>query len=123
MTREFILDTLLPYKENPSICGINDNGNCLYVTNNHNKCAVGKHLIEGEHQYFEGDVYGIDTEYNLNNILTEEAQKQNIPLHIWDLMQSYHDSIAKGRLNKINTIVIDLEKQTNFEFPELFFSE
>jgi hypothetical protein len=119
MTREFILNTLLPYKENPSICAI-DNG-CVYLAPNGKKCAVGKHLIEGEHQKFVGDIYDLDAEYNLNNILTEEAQKQNIPFKVWKLMQDFHDCIAtKVSETRLNYIIKKLEEETNFYFNELY---
>jgi hypothetical protein len=119
MTKEFILDTLLPYKKDSSLCAI-DNG-CVYLTPNGKKCAVGKHLIEGEHQKFVGDIYDLDAEYNLNNILTEEAQRQNISLQIWELMQQYHDFIAlKKSFIAINNTAKLLEKHTHIQFPELY---
>jgi hypothetical protein len=124
MTREFILNTLLPYKQDPTTCAI-DGTNCLYLTKDGKKCAVGKHLIDGEHQNIKSWVYVLNDKYDLNNILTKEAKKQEIPLKVWGIMQSYHDKIATEQsfhnFHIINDVVNKLEEETGFKFPELKF--
>lgn len=122
MTKEFILNTLLPYKENPSNCANEDSG-CVYLTADGKKCAVGKHLIDGEHQKYVGGVLGLFEFYDKDRILTEEAKAQGIPDDVWVVMQYYHDSIASGKRHfRINKHVKQLEEFTGFEFPELMFN-
>lgn len=123
MTKEFILNTLLPYKEDPTTCATNEKGGCEYLTKDGRKCAVGKHLVDGEHQ--KSGLYAslLFYCYNPDDILTEEAKEQQIPIGVWSIMQSYHDGIAenRGRTN-MNEIVEILQKLTGFEFPELMFN-
>ena len=132
MTREFILETLLPYKEDPSTCAMEKNY-CLYLTNDGKKYAVGKHLRKGKHQLSKNGVMELDEEYGLNNILLSKAKKQNISINIWKIIQNYHDNVARWNkciksekeynLNCINKAVNILEESTNFKFPELRFAE
>lgn len=116
MTREFILNTLLPYKEDVSKCAY-ENSFCKYLTNDGRKCAVGKHLIDGDHQRLEGSVGQLVNKYGWYPF-TKEAQDQKINLTVWSIMQRYHDSLSQTHRGS-NTIVDDLEKSTGFEFPEL----
>lgn len=120
MTREFILNTLLSYKEDPNTCAIH-NGNCKYLDDKGRKCALGKHLIEGIHQIFDGGVYDLNEKYGLNNILTEEATLQNIPIVVWAEIQGYHDYLASANIEGCNRTVKSLEDKTDFKFPELYF--
>lgn len=116
MTREFILNTLLPYKEDVSKCAY-ENSFCKYLTNDGRKCAVGKHLIDGDHQRFEGSVGQLVNKYGWY-VFTKEAQDQKINLTAWSTMQRYHDSLSQTH-RASNMIVDYLEKLTGFEFPEL----
>lgn len=96
--KQFILDTLLPYKEDPSTCAWNPvDKTCLYLTEDGRKCAVGKHLIDGVHQKFLGDVGQLDDEYDLDKILTPEAREQKLSIKIWQAMQGYHDQLANSQ--------------------------
>lgn len=121
MTREFILDTLLEYKLDPGKCAVYAAG-CVYLDpSTGNKCAVGKHLIDGEHQKFLGNVVELFEIYS-TDILTDNAKLQNISIPIWIEMQIYHDIIATNCSTEIiNEILIRLENLTGFEFPELRF--
>lgn len=40
MTKEFILNTLLPYKEDPTTCATNEKGGYEYLTKDGKKCAT-----------------------------------------------------------------------------------
>lgn len=132
MTKEFILETLLPYKEDVSLCST-ESGICVYLTTDGRKCAVGKHLIDGPAQSYSGNVYSLDGRYCLNDILTEEAKEQNIPLLVWNSIQCYHDKLSylykcksdylQYRINGVNEALDNLEESTNFKFPELRFVE
>lgn len=120
--RQFILDTLLPYRRNPNTCALGDGRLCFYLTNDGRKCAVGKHMINGKHQQFCGDVRDLSDSYDLNMILTEEAKSMNISIDLWVHIQRYHDYIAVGNgANKLNRVVKDLENLTGLKFPELYF--
>lgn len=119
MTRNFILKTLLPYKENRKLCA-SQYGQCMYLTEDGRKCAVGMHLKQGEWQKFIGDVEGLDDEYSLEQILLAKARKQQIPLKVWEHMQSYHDALSvEEKPSNIRLIVERLEKSTGFKFEEL----
>jgi len=123
MTREFILNTLLEYKQDPSKCAINDL-NCMYLDQHTgNKCAVGKHLVNGGHQNFPGGVDRLFSFYDPEKILTKEAFDQKIPNEIWELMQNYHDVIAYRNYKSINKVLNTLESYTNFKFPELRYEK
>ena len=124
MEKKFILDTLLPYKQDPTTCAKNGKGGCEYLTKDGRKCAVGKHLIDGEHQMSSLYVSSLFSRYNPDDILTEEAKQQQIPINVWAKMQEYHDYIARGEtFLVINDKVKELEQLTGFEFPELMFEE
>jgi hypothetical protein len=123
-TRQFILDTLLPYKLDPSTCGYdNVEKYCVYLTQDGRRCAVGKHLKEGEWLYSKKEVEMLNSEYGLRNILNEEANSHDLSLGIWSTMQSYHDSIASQRTHTINDTVKKLQAYTGFRFPELMFEQ
>ena len=47
MTKEFILKSLLPYKQNPELCGHNGSV-CVYLTEDNKKCVIGQYMKEGE---------------------------------------------------------------------------
>ena len=122
MEKKFILDTLLPYKQDPTTCAKNEKGGCSYLTTDGRKCAVGKHLVDGEYQNSGLYAERLFTFYNPDDILTEEAKQQQIPINVWAKMQEYHDYIARGEtFLVINDKVKELEQLTGFEFPELMF--
>ena len=124
MEKKFILDTLLPYKQDPTTCAKNEEGGCSYLTTDGRKCAVGKHLIDGEHQMSALYVSSLFYRYNPDDILTEEAKQQQISIDIWAKMQRYHDCVAVNFSNEIiNDVVKELEQLTGFELPELMFEE
>lgn len=121
--RQFILDTLLPYKQDPKTCAF-IGGKCLYLTKDGRKCAVGKHMKKGEWQKSENSISGLlgDIGLELKDILTKEAVEQGLTLREWNALQAYHDSIGFGdAYSDINLSVEHLEKVTGLKFPELYF--
>ena len=134
MTKEFILKTLLPYKENPELCGFEDD-NCKYLTNDNKTCAIGQYMLTGPWQHEVSTASTLFDKYKIQNItiMTEEWLEQNIPYDVANEMQQYHDSIAYikrdnenynipniNRINNTNNVIIsNLEKLTGFELNEL----
>lgn len=131
--KKFIVDTLLPYKQDPSNCGYDENDGCVYLTSDNKKCAVGKHMVEGEWQQATVDsmenegfnwagVSSVFQKWGWEKVLTEEAKKFHVALgvhasKIWDEMQSYHDAIAIGRFRTSN--IHSIERLLEIELTEL----
>tara|TARA_R110000796_G_scaffold207342_1_gene323647 strand:+ start:457 stop:822 length:366 start_codon:yes stop_codon:yes gene_type:complete len=115
---QFIIDTLLPYKEDPETRAVNENEYCMYLTDDNRKCAVGQHLKKGEWQRFIGDVSMVDEEYDIFEILTDEAKEQNLSVEDWGNIQNYHDNFnVKVAANKSLKI---LEKKLNINLGVLY---
>ena len=114
-TRQFILDTLLPYKVNPELCAMQDNL-CLYLTTDGRKCAVGKHMKKGEWQQFHGGFENLISSYPKEIFLTKKALSHNLTNEIWCTIQDYHDNLADF---KYVYGVGELERLTQLKFPEL----
>ena len=119
--KQFILDTLLPYKENPETCGYDETyEQCVYLTEDGRKCAVGKHMLEGSWQNSSADVGTLDVKYGLEKILKKSALEQNLMVDVWDNIQHYHDVVALNKgMHSINHAVDLLEKELNIELDEL----
>lgn len=113
MTKKQILEILLPYKENVENCAVVNN-NCLYLTEDGKKCAVGKMLKEGVWQRDVTSVKRLLEKYG-REILEEKYQDVHIDLLI--VMQQYHDDIAGSYGTK--NAVEKLENITGYKFPEL----
>jgi len=119
--RQFILDTLLPYKQNPETCGYSV-GECVYLADNGNMCAVGKHMKEGEWQYSVDSADNLFMEYEKKEVLTKEAYEQNLSDLEWNKIQNVHDYIAnEDDFSLINRRIEQLENETNLKFPELYY--
>ena len=121
--KQFILDTLLPYKEDPTTCAIGD-AKCMYLTEDGRKCAVGKHMKKGKWQEskFNLSVEAISNCYGLEKVLKKSALKQELTVQQWGYIQSYHDYVAMGRRDTlINNQVKRLEESLNIDLTELKF--
>ena len=116
MTKEFIIKSLLPYKENPDLCGYNGK-NCVYLTEDNKKCAIGQYMKPGPWQNIQGSVTTLFHEHEEIDIMTDEWLKQNVTEAAANAMQEYHDSIAKGY--EIHFAVGKLEQYTGFNLNEL----
>ena len=121
--KQFILDTLLPYKEDPKTCAIDDGeGVCKYLTEDGRKCAVGKHMKKGNWQTKVMDIRGIGREFGLEKVLKKSALKQGFTTKQWEHIQRYHDSIALDRRKGLtNDKVEKLEESFNIDLTELKF--
>jgi hypothetical protein len=122
MTKQFILDTLLPYKNDQTLLSLSLSGTgCSYLNNEGKKCAIGKYMKEGPWQTFSGwavELFRINDE---KNIMSQEWLDQQIPIKVALNMQQYHDLIALNDSKKsIDNVISNLEQLTGFKFPELY---
>ena len=123
--KEFVLKTLLPYKEDPSKCasvttteyGINSD-RCMYLTEDGRKCAVGVWMNEGEWQKSFKSARELLNEYPQDKVLKKEALEMNLTLSEWQLLQSYHDTLAHHPRH-INNRVKIIENILEIKLPEL----
>ena len=119
--KQFILDTLLPYKEDPTTCAI-DGDSCVYLTEDGRKCAVGKHMKKGRWQEVITDVIGINREFGIEKVLKKSALKQGFTIKQWELIQRYHDKCADySHIEVMNFRVELLEESLNIDLTELKF--
>ena len=120
--KQFILDTLLPYKQDPSTCAIDECDVCLYLTEDGRKCAVGKHMKKGKWQTEFNSFKDIDYIFGLKKVLKRSALKQGFTIEQWTYMQQYHDNVGLGRVKVlINDRVEKLEESLNIDLTELKF--
>jgi len=95
---EILEEVFAEYIENPSLRAIvstlcNDGiiqNKCAYLTQDGRKCAVGKCLIDGSHQNFNGDVSNLVMKYGLDPILIEKYIGMEIAF--WMDLQDLHDT-------------------------------
>jgi len=130
--REFVLNTLLPYKEDPETCSTGTKmidglevDICLYLAKNGNKCAVGKHMVEGPWQSNGGGIRALIEDYTFEQMLTPEAFAMGFNTKTWAAIQTYHDklSIHSKKPQCMNLHVRRLEKELDVQLPELMFDE
>ena len=121
--KQFILDTLLPYKENPSLCAVNDKGKCVYLTKDGRKCAIGKHMKVGAWQKCVGDILDLTETYVLDDILKANAVKVGLANTDWYYMQQYHDKLATDKgVDNVNRALRNFEIHLGFKLPELYIN-
>ena len=124
--REFVLDTLLPYKEDLSTRAF-DGGSCLYLTADGNKCAVGKHMVEGPWQKKITSIKGLVEHYTFEQMLTPEAFAMGFNLNTWAAIQRYHDNLFNNlnsiQIFELNLVVIGIEDELGIKLPELILKE
>ena len=120
--RQFILDTLLPYKNDPTLCSIDKKtGTCLYLSEEGKTCAVGKHMKAGKWQKASMGVSQLVAIYSISDIFTVDAVNQNLTVVELNYMQNYHDIRAAGKsIIHLNELLGRFEKETNLLFPELY---
>lgn len=118
--QQFILDTLLPYKLDSSICAIEDKV-CSYNMTDGRKCAIGKHMKKGEWQNLASSVSMLMRKYRnmLDEVFTKEFMSYRFSVEVLSAMQQYHDNVASGDIGNVNYYLTELEKHSGIEFPEL----
>ena len=121
--KQFILETLLPYKEDPKTCAMGFR-KCKYLTEDGRKCAVGKHMKKGKWQTQIVDVIGIDRIYGLDKVLKKSALKQGFTIEQWHLIQRYHDKCACYSDKVVMNFMVErLEESLNIDLTELRFQK
>jgi hypothetical protein len=116
MTKKFLLKTLLPYKQNPDLCGYNGTM-CVYTTNDNKSCAIGQYMKPGPWQKEAMDVGSLFKKYKEKDIMSEEWCKQRIPKRIQIELQIFHDNIARNYEN--DYVIRSIENLTGFNLDEL----
>jgi hypothetical protein len=124
--KNFILKTLLPYKEDMSKCAYDKvSGLCLYLTDDGRKCAVGRWLKKGEWQEIAASALTLFELYGFD-ILLKPARDMNFTDTKWKRIQSYHDKLVNFKKSNsdndkraCNNAVENLEIIFRIELPEL----
>ena len=120
--KNFILKTLLPYKQNKDLCGFSSEGYCVYLTEDGKKCAVGRWLKKGKWQTADSDVETL-FRHHTDAILLKPAYDMGFTVSQWGSIQRYHDEIASSRPKSvINFVVSVLERKFDIELNELKIS-
>lgn len=123
--RQFILNQLRPYKNQPENLGWDkEKKECVYYDKETgNMCAIGKNLRDPENY---GDYVGTlddlleEHEITLKEALTHEAWGAKLKKETWRKMQNYHDFICCGySVSKINAVVSSIEKLEGVRLYEL----
>ena len=133
--KKFVLDTLLPYKNDPSTCGYDEGTkNCKYQAANGNMCAFGKHMTSAALTKYQdsGEAASTIIESDGYDILTSQARSMNFTELQWDVIQNYHDRIAdsqsvmlskdrihNGAIHGANRAVKGIEQEFDIDFPQL----
>lgn len=117
--KEFILETLLPYKENPELISVDVVGDCVYQAPNGNKCALGKwiknkYLKKIKAEYLNSsEAFSIFERFRGEKFLKKKARKMNFTIEDWIKIQDVHDT--KLNLGDIKL----LEDHFKIKLPEL----
>jgi hypothetical protein len=120
--KNFVLKTLLPYKQDPSTCGYDkEEEACLYLTKEGKKCAFGKWMKKGPWQHCGADAYSILRENTQQKVLLKPALEMDFWPEVWQNIQYYHDCIAKGEKTDALKALDEIEHLLEIELPELRF--
>ena len=128
LKKQFILDTLVPYFEDPQTRGYNkDTKLCSYLTKDGKKCAVGKHMKEGPWQKYNWGLVSLLNTKTLEEILTDEAFAIGLTVGEWASVQNVHDNIKtnssifskKDYRDRLLSFITGLERATGENFEEL----
>jgi hypothetical protein len=120
--QKFIIDTLLPYKEdinNRAIEKTELGNTCCYLTEDGRKCAIGKHMVDGSHQDFLGPYLILIQNYNKEDIFTQEFLNFNFSDNVCSYIQDYHDALEKEGI--ANNAISVIEKELNIDLSILKF--
>lgn len=121
--KNFILKTLLPYKEDRNNCA-SDGTFCEYLSSDGQKCAVGRWMKKGSWQDHIGDYRGLCKSYLPSEFFLKPALDMGFDEQEWIFMQNYHDLIALNYGKEwINKAVRKLENKFGIKLTELLVTE
>jgi len=90
--KEFALEQIAPYYKDPSLCGIDKNGNCKYLTDEGKMCVAGKNMLNPM-TGLQPDIQGLISEYSQETLFKPDAVGI-LSVKQWVALQNLHDSIA-----------------------------
>jgi hypothetical protein len=126
MTKEeIVIETVLYYNKDPNKRIAYENGDCCYISNSGQKCAVGRCAIDPS-SFEQGSIYEQDlSSKELDKKL--KSQYRGHDLYFWSSLQGLHDDTENWNsgLNRISargvqyvqdTFNIDLTKYLTSDF-------
>ncbi len=124
--KQFALEQIGPYYKNPNSCGYIHN-KCKNLTSEGKMCVVGKNLIEEVRIKHDSSSYiellhlfdlnrGYELNYENQDLLLIPESRNILINNQWGLLQSIHDYIAKGNVEKYKLLIYRLDL---FTFEEL----
>lgn len=114
--QQFIIDTLLPYFQDPSTCAY-ENGKCMYMTHAGKKCAVGKHIRP---EKYTDKIEQTMLMHILNeDNLTPEAMEQELTYEQWCAIQAVHDNLATGPNGDVLAAIVECESRCAVSLAEI----
>ena len=127
--REFITQALVPYFENPELCAVGNDGNCVYWRpDDDRKCVLGKHMKQDfiEKLYEPDSNVGVcpssgseDFFANLpDEEFLEEEHRGVLTSKEWRYVQLIHDDLSQGQGWLCRTNIEHLKDFVG-ELPEL----
>ncbi len=118
--KQFALEQIAPYYNDPRICGMNVDFDCEYYTKDGRMCVAGKNLIDPEK--YRGcaiDIAGLIKDYT-QEIFKPEV-RDILTIRQWTLLQRVHDKIASrhSRLDYEESLQKDITNLNLFTLDEL----
>ncbi len=108
--KQFALEQLAPYYKDPSICGITEEDNCSYLTQDGKMCVAGKNLTKKERENLSSE------DVSIEHLLEERGEDILIPqargilnTKQWGNLQKIHDAIARKDAPRIQARIRDLD--------------
>lgn len=115
--RQVLEDSYKYYTEDPNgRRAVSASGDCLYLTEDGKRCAVGRYMIAGPHQSIDG-IFDNHTFENTESTLTDQVKEFN--QQFWLYLQDWHDS--NFYWDKANN-VISTKGQDRYEYLLKLFS-
>ncbi len=99
--QEFIIAQLKPYFLDPSTCGRDANGSCMYLTKDGKMCVFGKNLTPEALENFKySQSRAEELLINHGDGILKEESRGILTYDEWQQMQQIHDSISMNNRAK-----------------------
>lgn len=107
--KEFALNAIKPYYDDPSICGYNTKtGQCSYLTSEGLMCVAGKYLLHPEDFKTFESIASLLHDAKQDDIFKPEAANI-LDKAEWQALQHIHDSIAQNKPEQIKRAIDTLD--------------